>query len=365
MSDAPVAYRACDELSDRFPFKIYAFQKAFTQPVHTHDYIQIWFVRRGGCTHWMNGRAYPLATGSIFVLPPDIPHYMECTDPETALVGMEFAPAFIQPDVEEGSFWSADVLEPFIVSLDQVRPRFPLEGAAAKTVETALDEILWEFQHQEPGYQLFIRANVLKVLAIISRQYGKKQDEARLQYLDRYRDSVTRAVTYLNENFQKKLYLEEVARVAMMSATSFSCVFKEVTGRTFTEQLNFLRVRKAKELLASGEVRSISAATRSVDLSRSAFYKYKDCIFDSENGREVVTVMATLRDETGALQSLLAGISAAGASIVTINQSTPENGAALVAVTIRTDTMQMTPEELTERLSRQRMVVGVHCGYNL
>ena len=127
----------------------------------------------------------------------------------------------------------------------------------------------------------------------------------------------------------------------------------------------FLKVVRAKELLASGEARSISAATRSVDLSRSAFYKYKDCIFDSENGREVITVMATLRDETGALQSLLAGISAAGASIVTINQSTPENGAALVAVTIPTDTMQMTPEELTEKLSRQRMVVGVHCGYNL
>ena len=92
----------------------------------------------------------------------------------------------------------------------------------------------------------------------------------------------------------------------------------------------FLKVVRAKELLASGEARSISAATRAVDLSRSAFYKYKDCIFDSENGREVITIMATLRDETGALQSLLAGISAAGASIVTINQSTPENGAALV-----------------------------------
>ncbi len=55
----------------------------------------------------------------------------------------------------------------------------------------------------------------------------------------------------------------------------------------------FLKVVRAKELLASGEARSISAATRSVDLSRSAFYKYKDCIFDSENGREVITVMAT------------------------------------------------------------------------
>ena len=127
----------------------------------------------------------------------------------------------------------------------------------------------------------------------------------------------------------------------------------------------FLKVVRAKELLASGEARNISAATRSVGLSRSAFYKYKDCIFDSENGRELITVMATLRDETVALQSLLAAISAAGASIVTINQSTPENGAALVAVTIRTDTMQMTPDELTEKLSRQRTVVSVRCGYDL
>ena len=85
----------------------------------------------------------------------------------------------------------------------------------------------------------------------------------------------------------------------------------------------FLKVVKAKELLASGEVRSISAATRSVDLSRSAFYKYKDCIFDSENGREVVTVMATLRDETGALQSLLAGISDGSEASGSVPQALP------------------------------------------
>ena len=127
----------------------------------------------------------------------------------------------------------------------------------------------------------------------------------------------------------------------------------------------FLKVIRAKELLASGQARNISAATRSVGLSRSAFYKYKDCIFDSENGRELITVMATLRDETGALQSLLAGISSAWASIVTINQATPENGTAQVAVTIRTDTMQMTPDELAAMLGRQSTVVGVRLGYDV
>ena len=126
----------------------------------------------------------------------------------------------------------------------------------------------------------------------------------------------------------------------------------------------FLKVIRVKELLASGQARNITTATRMAGLSRSAYYKYKDRIVDSENGRELITVLATLRDETGALQGLLAGISDAGASIVTINQATPENGTAQVAVTIRTDTMQVTPDELAALLSRQSTVVGVRLSYD-
>ena len=121
----------------------------------------------------------------------------------------------------------------------------------------------------------------------------------------------------------------------------------------------FLKVLKAKELLASGEARNISAATRAVGLSRSAFYKYKDCVLDAENSREVVTIQAMLLDETGALQALLAGISDAGASIVTINQSAPENGTAVVSVTLRTDGMPMPIDDVLLSIQNQRTVVSI------
>lgn len=124
----------------------------------------------------------------------------------------------------------------------------------------------------------------------------------------------------------------------------------------------FLKVLKAKELLASGEARNISVATRAVDLSRSAFYKYKDCIFDARSTQQIITVLATLLDETGALQALLGGISAAGGSVVTINQATPENGAAKVEVTVRTDTLRVSIEEMLAQLAQQRAVVEVHQG---
>lgn len=121
----------------------------------------------------------------------------------------------------------------------------------------------------------------------------------------------------------------------------------------------FVRVLKAKELLASGEAKNVSRATRMADVSRSAFYKYKDSVFRADSERDVVTLKATLLDETGALQMLLAGISQAGAGVVTINQSMPENGTAVVAVTMRSSGMQLSLEQLRAALLQQRTVVEI------
>ncbi len=121
----------------------------------------------------------------------------------------------------------------------------------------------------------------------------------------------------------------------------------------------FLSVLKAKEMLASGAAKNISAAVRQVGLSRSAFYKYKDSIFDADSARDVVTVTATLLDESGALRMLLDEMYQAGASVVTINQSAPESGIAQVAVSLRTNGMRITMDELLVSLRRQRTVVEI------
>lgn len=121
----------------------------------------------------------------------------------------------------------------------------------------------------------------------------------------------------------------------------------------------FGKVLKAKQLLALGRARNVSAAVKQVGLSRSAFYKYKDSIFDSDSGREQITLSTLLRDETGALQQLLTCISDSGASVVTINQSTPENATAKVSVAVRTGDMRISLEQLLDNLQRQPMIVDV------
>jgi AraC-like DNA-binding protein len=65
----------------------------------------------------------------------------------------------------------------------------------------------------------------------------------------RRRRSNERVLAFINKNFSSPITTEEAADVAMMSVSYFSCMFKAFNGKTFTEYLNDLRVRKAMERL--------------------------------------------------------------------------------------------------------------------
>ena len=93
-------------------------------------------------------------------------------------------------------------------------------------------------------------------------------------------------------------------------------------------------------------------------ISRSAFYKYKDSVVpfrDMKHG-SIVTFHALLRDRKGVLSSLLAIFADTGANILTINQSIPTNGAALVTISATTENMPIGVDEL---IARVRALDGV------
>lgn len=119
----------------------------------------------------------------------------------------------------------------------------------------------------------------------------------------------------------------------------------------------FMKVVKAKELLASGSVKNLSAAAKEVDISRSALYKYKDKVFDVSETKTVVAVHVVLIDELGALQSLLQLIAKYNVSIVTITQSAPVDNTATVSITMKVKEMIGDIDTLVEEMKQQNFVV--------
>ena len=121
----------------------------------------------------------------------------------------------------------------------------------------------------------------------------------------------------------------------------------------------YLKVADAKRLLETGEVRTVNAATRRAGISRSAFYKYKDAIRpfqDMIHGR-IVTIQILLRNEPGALSSVLNTFADWGGKVLTIHQAIPGGDAAPVTVGLETMGLESDLEDLLTALREKKEVV--------
>ena len=114
----------------------------------------------------------------------------------------------------------------------------------------------------------------------------------------------------------------------------------------------FLKVVQAKEMLAKGKAKSATMAARACGISRSAFYKYRDCVYayDALTQGKIITIQSTLDDRPGVLSSMLAYLSDSGVNILTIHQSIPVGGSALVSVSANMGGASRSPEQLLEGL---------------
>ena len=121
----------------------------------------------------------------------------------------------------------------------------------------------------------------------------------------------------------------------------------------------FLKVAETKRLLSTGEASTVNEATRMTDISRSAFYKYRDSVLPFQNmmtGR-IITFQLLLHDEPGRLSEILSIFAEAGANIMTINSIVPVNGTAVITISAETMDVSISLEDLLNRLTTTKGVV--------
>lgn len=120
----------------------------------------------------------------------------------------------------------------------------------------------------------------------------------------------------------------------------------------------FEKVMVIKERVNMGE--NISEACKSLGLSRSTYYKYKDFVNrpSNNNGKHIILSLKLI-DEPGALSSILNEVASRNANIVAINQEMPIHNIAFVTLTISVTEMSISINELVTCLKKFNNVVDV------
>lgn len=253
-------YSAEVYLKKNIPFKIYKIDRERSGiRNHTHDYIQIWYICKGKVKHCINNKVeYEMLRGNLYVMPPFAIHSVRIEE-EAEIIGCEFLPNFINDQFKElnlnKDFFDFTYLEPFLVSEDMVRPKISFVGEVQEKVQSILEEMLKEYEAENKYYEIFLKGNLLRLLAIIVREYEKGyQSKENKEVFEKYRQAIVNSIEYLRENYNTEIHLEDICKYSMMSRTYFCYVFKGLTGKTFNGYLTDLRIQKSIELLSNTDM---------------------------------------------------------------------------------------------------------------
>lgn len=124
----------------------------------------------------------------------------------------------------------------------------------------------------------------------------------------------------------------------------------------------FLKTIETKKLLEKGEASTIFEAVEKVGISRSAYYKYKDCIFPlyEMNTSKMITIALVLDHTAGVLSEVLNEIAQVKGNVLTINQNIPLHGVANVTLSLEIKNMMLDVDKLIQRIRGMKGVKKVN-----
>lgn len=147
----------------------------------------------------------------------------------------------------------------------------------------------------------------------------------------------------------------EVVTLAKLKKDKFYLVQEDILPEAIKKTI------KVKEILKLGEAKTINEAVERMDLSRSAYYKYKDYVFpfyEIAQGK-IVSITVSMSNDPGMLSSILRAIADSNGSILTINQDIPLQGIANVTIAFETKDFSTSLEECLDNIRSIRGILKV------
>ncbi len=238
--------------------------------LHTHDYFQIYYLKSGSIIHHLEGDTATLNPGDVFIIPPNLPHYIETSREPIRFFSISFTAGFLSGIADSNKF-VADFMH-YINDADRrsIAPSFTLFNDDIPFTDALVAKIMSEFGGDNIAKETLIRASVGLLLTVFARSYFAQRSES--IRLRSEREAIAHCLGYIENHLSESISLSDVAKMSAMSRSTFCRAFRRVTGETFKSYLNRIRIERASELLREGE--SVETVARLTGFNDpSTFYR--------------------------------------------------------------------------------------------
>lgn len=256
MTSFPLYLSDYPNMDSDFPFHLSINRIDRSFPAHRHDFLEFSLVIDGKGAERVNGMSHPMKAGTFTFISPYQIHELHAEKGHPLkLYNCTFDLSLLL-----GSTKVENDLYLFLVgesSLGDLPSHLQLEEAQKDKFEGLLQEILHEYQSDEAGRALLIRAKLIEVLVWFFRLRRQRSDQETNPSVESARlqpSVIWKVVHYIHTHYKDPLSLERVAKHFHVSSPYLSDQFKQHVGETFVNFLHEVRLRHACSLLASTEL---------------------------------------------------------------------------------------------------------------
>lgn len=113
-------------------------------------------------------------------------------------------------------------------------------------IKQLFSDILDEYEKKQPYSEIILQGMLCRLLTIICK---KKHSIEAVKYKSMLTESVIETIYYIENNYSKRLTLEEMAKKVHFSSFYFSRIFSEQLGMSFSEYVSNVRIKHVKDML--------------------------------------------------------------------------------------------------------------------
>ncbi|NSW91845.1 MAG: AraC family transcriptional regulator [Firmicutes bacterium] len=211
---------------------------------HWHDKIEFLYFSQGEAVIECNKKPINAKPGDMVVVNSNELHRGLFVSGPLSVYCIIMDISFIQ-----GSYTGACETK-YIIPIRQNGIIFKNKIEKNETVANCINRIFKEFDEKNIGYELSIKASIYNLIVLLLRHYVDdlltvKEYQARIKNLKKF----NRIFEYIDFNYKEDISTQEISEMANMSIYHFCRTFKNITGRTFIEYINQVRLDKAAALL--------------------------------------------------------------------------------------------------------------------
>lgn len=251
-----MAYHETRTYKAGFPITTRVFEH-FSFHAHWHFELELVLVTRGQLGMCINSDYRTLVAGDIAICTCEDIHYFENGSTDVEVLIIVFHPDLLGKTVDLNQKANA-----FVSFLDSATVEaLGLDIDTMDTLRSCLLDIHREMQGQGREYELFVKAGILRAMALLARYAIKSALKGALDVSESAgMKLIKKALHYIELHYMEDITLDDISAHLNVSPFYFSRVFSQITGQTFKNYLNTVKVEKAQNLIRTTETPILDVA---------------------------------------------------------------------------------------------------------